>query len=231
MKIGFKNLNLEEGKIKYLDSFFEKLKYTNYSKKIIPFFVEFTKDISVKLDAIIISKDTILDLLIDDMERIESIILKNDIKNKKILNKCMENLENEIPIYDIDLSPEDKNYIKQLSLISDRPIIKVSDPENININSIIELVLDKLNYMFFYTIGQKESKSWLVHKQSTILECANHIHTDLAIGFIRGEVLTFDECFKNDKFIREAPRIVDRNYIVKPNEILNIRFSVSKKIK
>jgi ribosome-binding ATPase YchF (GTP1/OBG family) len=84
--------------------------------------------------------------------------------------------------------------------------------------------------MFFYTSGPKESHAWLVEKGSEIIACAEKIHSDLARGFIKGDVVCFEDYMNchnfNDCKSKGLARLVDRDYIVQPNEIIEIRFNV-----
>ena len=60
MKIGFKGLDLPEGKIKYQDQILSALADKDKPKKVSPFFVEFLKEEYVDSDAIVIHKDNLL---------------------------------------------------------------------------------------------------------------------------------------------------------------------------
>ena len=84
--------------------------------------------------------------------------------------------------------------------------------------------------MFFYTSGASESHAWLVPKGSDIVFCASRIHSDLARGFIKGDVVSYDDYMSchnfNDCKSKGVARMVDRDYIVQPNEIIEIRFNV-----
>ena len=71
MKIGFNGLNLQEGKNKYEDKILLALANKDKPKKISPFFVEFLKEEYSQIDAIVVHKDYLLDILILDMEKIE----------------------------------------------------------------------------------------------------------------------------------------------------------------
>ena len=231
MKIGFKGLNIQEGKIKYIDKYLEILKKIKYSNKIVPYFFDFfSNNFSEKIDAIIISHTHLLDILILDIEKIELLLNRNKNENAQILQKCINSLENEIPICDMQLSNSENEQIRQCSLLSYKPILIVNTDKNLlNINDIIEIIIKKSNNMFFYTVGPKESRSWLIKTKSSILKCAKHIHTDLANGFIRAEISTFDKCLKkNEYYVRDKKDIelVTKEYIVQPNDIINIRFNI-----
>ena len=92
------------------------------------------------------------------------------------------------------------------------------------------MALEKADNMFFYTSGPKESHAWLVKKNSDIVTCAGKIHSDLARGFIRGDVVQFDDYLSCHNFneckSKGFAKVVEKDYIVQPGEIIEIRFNV-----
>ncbi len=229
MKIGFTGIDLPEGKTKYKDETLISLEAKDKAKKVSPFFVEFIKDEFVQSDAIVVPKSNILDLLILDMDKIETRLSKlEEGDEKSLMIKCMELLEQEKPLCDVEFNDEEMEMMAAIAPISFKPIVQIEGSEDLN--TIIELALDKANCMFFYTSGPKESHAWLVNKGSEIIACAEKIHSDLARGFIKGDVVSFEDYMKchnfNDCKSKGVAKLVDRDYIVQPNEIIEIRFNV-----
>src|SRR5512143_129171 len=72
MKICFMGLGLPEGKVKYQDERVITLDQKFEPKKVTPFYAEFIKDDSQQCDVFLVSKDQVLDLLIQDMEKLET---------------------------------------------------------------------------------------------------------------------------------------------------------------
>ena len=229
MKIGFTGIDLPEGKTKYKDETLIALEEKDKAKKVAPFFAEFIKDEFVQSEAIVVPKSDILDILILDIEKIETRISKLEDGDEKVLmTKCLEQLEQEIPLCDVDFNEEETEIMIATAPISYKPIVQIEGSEDIN--TIIGLALDKANYMFFYTSGPKESHAWLIEKGSEIIACAEKIHSDLARGFIKGDIVSFEDYMNchnfNDCKSKGVAKLVDRDYIVQPNEIIEIRFNV-----
>jgi len=229
MKIGFTGLNIQEGKMKYEDPILSNLANKDKPKKISPFFIEFLKDEYIHSNAILIHNNSLLDLLILDIEKIEKKINRatEDIEIN-LLNKCLEHLEKEQPLCNLKYNDIENNMLKELSPHSFKPIIQMN--EQCNLNEIIKTILTQTNNMFFYTSGSSESRSWLVPVGSDIITCAGKIHSDLAKGFIKGDVVSYEDYMQyhnfNDCKAKGVAKMVDKNYIVKANEILEIRFNV-----
>jgi len=227
--IGFTGLDLPEGKTKYKDEKLIDLVAKDKAKKVVPFFAEFIKDEFVQSDAIVVPRSNILDLLILDMDKIETRLSKlDDGDEKSLMTKCMELLEQETPLCDVDFNDEEMELLIATAPISFKPIVQIEGSEDIN--TIIFSALEKANHMFFYTSGPKESHAWLIQKGSEIIACAEKIHSDLARGFIKGDVVSYEDymdCHNfNDCKSKGVAKMVDRDYIVQPNDIIEIRFNV-----
>jgi ribosome-binding ATPase len=229
MKIGFTGIELPEGKSKYKDENLIALEKKDKPKKVSPFFVEFIGDEFVQTEAIVVSEEKILDLLILDMEKIDNRLERGaDDDEKDVLKKCMKNLENEVPLCDVEFSETENEIVNAAAFYSSKPVVVVKD--GLSLDTIITLTLEKAGYMFFYTSGPKESHAWLVKKNSDMVTCAGKIHSDLARGFIRGDVVKFDDYLNCHNFneckSKGFARVVEKDYIVQPNEIIEIRFNV-----
>lgn len=86
----------------------------------------------------------------------------------------------------------------------------------------------KLGYITFITIGDKEIKSWIVEDGTDAYGAAGKIHTDIQKGFIKAEVLTFEEFLKYKDFhkARDAGllKFEGKEYKVKDGDIIYFRF-------
>jgi len=83
---------------------------------------------------------------------------------------------------------------------------------------------------FFTTTGGKEVRAWTLRRGGTALDAAGQIHTDMARGFIRAEVMNVDDLVQLGSVaaVREAGqlRVEGRDYVVQDGDILHIRFNV-----
>ena len=229
MKIGYTGIELPEGKVKYRDDRMDTLIKKDQPKKVSPFYVEFIKDEFVHTDAVIIPQDLILDLLIPDIEKCEGRIERSEDQVEiQLMYKCIEYLENEIPLCDGEFTIEEKFLLKKLAPISFKPVVPVEG--DCDDNELIKQAFSKAGIIFFYTSGPQEVHAWLVSKGSDIVTCAGKIHTDLARGFIKGDVVGFDDyltCHNfNDGKKKGLVKVVDRDHIVEEGDIIEIRFNV-----
>ena len=229
MKIGFTGINLDEGKVKYKDDKLLALADKLQPKKVTPFFAEFIKDEYIQSDVIVIPKENILDLLILDIEKLEVRLERSDSENEKnLINKCLGLLEQETPLFNTSFNDNEQEILQVLAPLSLKPVVVL---DNIpDVNEIILKALEKSNTIFFYTAGKSEVHAWPVKKDSDIVTCAGKIHTDLARGFIRADVSTFDEFMQchnmNEAKTKGVAKVVERDYIIQETDIIEIRFNV-----
>lgn len=88
-----------------------------------------------------------------------------------------------------------------------------------------------LGLISFYTVGEDEVRAWTIPTGSTAVEAAGAIHTDLARGFIRAQVVSYDDLIANGGTLAGARqvgklRLEGRDYVVADGDILEIRFNV-----
>ena len=99
-----------------------------------------------------------------------------------------------------------------------------------NKDELVRLMLDESGQMTFFTAGEPEVRTWILKKGGTALDAAASIHTDLARGFIRAEVMTVTDLLaagsEREVKARNQLRQEPKGYVVKDGDILLIRFSV-----
>jgi len=87
-----------------------------------------------------------------------------------------------------------------------------------------------LDLVSFFTVGEDEVRAWPIHRGDRAPRAAGRIHSDLERGFIRAEVMHYDEFVaagSEHKARQEGKlRLEGKEYVVKDGDILNIRFAV-----
>ncbi len=102
--------------------------------------------------------------------------------------------------------------------------------EEPGLNRLIRAAFTLLGLETYFTAGVKEVRAWTVHKGSTAPQAAGVIHTDFERGFIRAEVIAFNDFvqFKGEQGSKEAGkmRLEGKEYIVKDGDVMHFRFNV-----
>jgi GTP-binding protein YchF len=102
--------------------------------------------------------------------------------------------------------------------------------EELGLAKVIRTSYDLLGLISFFTVGSDEVRAWTLHRGATAYEAAGEIHTDLQKGFIRAEVIPYDELVAlgglNEAKAKGRLRLEGKEYIVHDGEIVHIRFNV-----
>jgi GTP-binding protein YchF len=103
----------------------------------------------------------------------------------------------------------------------------VSEP---GLERVIEAGYGALDLITFLTTGDDETRAWEVRRGATAPEAAGAIHTDLQRGFIRAEVISYDELVAAGSIDSAKAagklRVEGKDYVVQEGDILHVRFAV-----
>ena len=97
-------------------------------------------------------------------------------------------------------------------------------------SALIRSAYKLLNLQTYFTAGVKEVRAWTIHNGDTAPQAAGVIHTDFEKGFIRAEVIAYDDyvSFGSEAKVKEAGklRVEGKEYIVKDGDVMHFRFNV-----
>jgi ribosome-binding ATPase len=102
--------------------------------------------------------------------------------------------------------------------------------EEMGLNRVISLSYDLLGLQSFFTVGPDEVRAWTIERGASAFEAAGAIHSDLQRGFIRAEVIYWEELLAlgglNEAKAKGKLRLEGKEYVVKDGEIVHIRFNI-----
>lgn len=118
-----------------------------------------------------------------------------------------------------DMSDEDKTlFLADMGL------------EEPGLDRLIRIAYDLLGLQTYFTAGEKEVRAWTIHKGNTAPQAAGVIHTDFEKGFIRAEVIGYDDyvSLKGEAGAKEAGRmrLEGKDYVVRDGDVVHFRFNV-----
>jgi ribosome-binding ATPase YchF (GTP1/OBG family) len=97
-------------------------------------------------------------------------------------------------------------------------------------DALLRQLMTLSGQMLFFTAGEKEVRTWMIPQGATALEAADSIHSDMARGFIRAEVIRCDDLVRlgseRDVKAHNLARQEPKDYVIQEGDVLNIRFSV-----
>ncbi|HSV33010.1 MAG TPA: redox-regulated ATPase YchF, partial [Pyrinomonadaceae bacterium] len=119
----------------------------------------------------------------------------------------------------VDLSPaERREYLESLGITSS------------GVDQLIKSAYRVLGLMSFLTAGEKEARAWTIPQGSRAQDAAGAIHSDIARGFIRAEIVGYDDLIRAGSYAaaREKGllRLEGKDYIMQEGDVVNFRFNV-----
>jgi ribosome-binding ATPase len=98
------------------------------------------------------------------------------------------------------------------------------------LGEVVRRLAETLDLITFFTAGEKETRAWTLRRGETALDAAGTIHTDIARGFIRCEVILWDDLVAAGSHAEVSragkQRLEGKTYEVQDGDVLNIRFNV-----
>jgi ribosome-binding ATPase len=98
------------------------------------------------------------------------------------------------------------------------------------LEEVVRRLRDALDLVTFFTAGEKETRAWTLRNGQSALEAAGTIHSDIARGFIRCEVIDWRDLVAAGSHAEAArrgqQRLEGKTYVVQDGDVLNIRFNV-----
>ena len=98
------------------------------------------------------------------------------------------------------------------------------------LDQVVRRLFEALGLITFFTAGEKEARGWTLRQGQTALEAAASIHTDIARGFIRCEVVRWDDLIASGSYAeasrRGLQRLEGKTYEVQDGDVLTVRFNV-----
>jgi ribosome-binding ATPase len=149
----------------------------------------------------------------------------NDFTTKFAASVANENAEVilisagiEAEIAELESKEERMEFVKDMGL---------SEP---GVNKVIRASYKLLNLITYFTAGEKEVRAWTIHRGDKAPAAAGVIHSDFEKGFIRAEVIKFDDYVKygSESAIKEAGKmgVEGKEYVVTDGDIMHFRFNV-----
>lgn len=100
----------------------------------------------------------------------------------------------------------------------------------LGLDRLIHLSYDLMGLQSFFTVGEDEVRAWEVSRGATAVDAAGVIHTDLAKGFIRAEVVHYDDLVALGGLAQARGtgklRQEGKTYIVQDGDVINIKFNL-----
>jgi ribosome-binding ATPase YchF (GTP1/OBG family) len=118
----------------------------------------------------------------------------------------------------------------ELAELEDDDAVELREGGRSALEEIVLRLKEALDLVAFYTVGDADTRAWTLRRGQTALDAAAAIHTDIARGFIRCEVILADDllaCGSHAEAARRGlQRLEGKTYVVQDGDVLNVRFNV-----
>jgi ribosome-binding ATPase YchF (GTP1/OBG family) len=118
----------------------------------------------------------------------------------------------------------------ELAELPDEEAAEFREGRRSALEEVVLRLKDALDLITFFTVGDKEARAWTLRRGQTALEAAESIHSDIARGFIRCEVIRWDDLLEHGSHAEAArhakQRLEGKGYVVEDGDVLNVRFNV-----
>lgn len=181
-------------------------------------------------DAILVSKESHADLILKDLEFVETRLSRDPQESEKtVLNKIKSHLENEAGVFTSGLSAEELQAVVAHSFYTNKPVVVADAGELTDPDKLLLRAVNEAGYISFLTLGGKENRAWLIRKGTTAWEAAGSIHSDMQKGFIRAEIIGFEDFIQagGETLAKRAgkQRLETKQYVMQDCDITNFRFN------
>ena len=188
------------------------------------------EDEALTSDAIVVPPDGRLDLILQDLEMVETRLGRTPPEPEKVvLDKIKACLEGEQVIAAAGLTPEEAQTVVAHAFYTSRAVVVAEAQDVAQFDEFLVRVVEAASYITFLTVGGPENRAWLIRKGATAPEAGGAIHTDIQKGFIRAEIIGFADFLAagGETQAKHANklRLETKTYVMQDYDLTNFRFS------
>ena len=181
-------------------------------------------------DAIVVSPEKRLDLIIQDLEFVETRLGRNPPEAERaVLEKIKSCLESDRMMSAAGLSSEEAQTVDAHAFVTMKPIVVAEAADVERFDEFLVRVVTESGYISFLTVGGAENRAWLIKKGTTAVDAGGSIHTDIQKGFIRAEIIAFADAIDagGETQAKRANklRLETKQYVMQDCDLTNFRFN------
>ncbi len=216
--------NVKDSRLDQVDSITKSKKKTYIQVELVG------EDALLDADAVLVLKDSRTDLILKDLEFVETRLSRSEEEQEKaLLNKLKATLEKEEFIFNTGLTEEERKLMSSYGLCTNKPISLAQNSDLENKDELLARCVRESGFISFFTTGEKETRAWLIKKGITAWEAAGEIHSDIQRGFIRAEIISFNDFMQagGETQAKQAGklRLEQKDYVMQDADLANFRFN------
>lgn len=216
--------NLKDPRLDQADKFVEADKKTQAQVEVIG------EEGLLEADAILALEENKADLILKDLEFVETRLGRDpQPAERAALEKIKTLLESERFLFNSGLSAADLQAVAAHSFFTNKPITVAKQDELQTPDALLIRAFREAGYICFLTVGGKENRAWPIRQGLTAWEAAGTIHTDIQKGFIRAEIISFNDFLEagGETQAKRAgkQRLETKQYVMQDYDLTNFRFN------
>lgn len=181
-------------------------------------------------DAIVATADSVLDLVLQDLEFVETRLGRGPTDAEKIvLQRMQADLEASRCLSACGYAATDWDVVNASGLITRKPVVVASPDEAGQPDPLLVRAVAAVGWISFLTVGGKENRAWLIHQGTTAWDAGGAIHTDIQKGFIRAEIIGWADFVAagGETQAKRAgkQRLETKQYVMQDYDLVNFRFN------
>jgi ribosome-binding ATPase len=222
--IGLGTHNLKDPRLDQIDRLVEAKKKTYVQVEVVD-----EKGL-IEADAILVDRGSRTDLILRDLELVETRLGREpSAAEKAALMKVSAALESEVTVREAELGEEDRGALAVHSFLTSKAVVTAQEGELAAPEGLLLRAHREAGYISFLTVGGKENRAWEVRAGETAWEAAGAIHSDIQKGFIRAEIVSFQDLVEagGETQAKRAgkQRLETKQYVMKDYDVVNFRFN------
>jgi ribosome-binding ATPase YchF (GTP1/OBG family) len=185
---------------------------------------------TLEADVIVVHRERFPDLILHDLEFVETRLGRNPPDAERaVLLKIQAELEAERTMYKAGLSKEELQAVAAHSFHTHKPVIVADNGELATPDPLMLRAFKEGGFICYLTVGGKENRAWPIPQGSTAWEAAGVIHTDIQKGFIRAEIIGFEDFVQagGETQAKRAGklRLETKTYVMQDYDVTSFRFN------
>jgi len=188
------------------------------------------EDTTKEADAIVVARDRLPDLILQDLEFVETRLSREPAAAEKAaLEKIKADLEGGRTVFQSGLTAEELQAVTAHNFYTNKPVTVADEADLENTDALMVRAFAEAGYICFLTVGGKENRAWPIRQGTTAWEAGGTIHTDIQKGFIRAEIISFADFVAagGETQAKRAGklRLELKQYVMQDYDVTNFRFN------
>jgi len=184
----------------------------------------------VDADCVVTDEDGVLELIFQDLEFIETRLGRDPSPEEEAaLLKLKTRLEGDQTVFEAELEEADRGAVDIHAFCTNKPIVIATEEELADPDALLVKGFKESGWICFLTVGGSENRAWPIPAGTTAWEAGGAIHSDIQKGFIRAEIIGYEDFIEaggeTEAKRADKQRLEMKPYVMQDYDLTNFRFN------